>query len=171
VQLRFRRRAEKLAAEAIEIVPRQASRASGGPGVDRVEAEPTKTRVDDDLANETDDRPDPTIWGEQLRALAVQAPRAVIMEAWSHVESEIARLGSPYGATASPSVMMRTLVEGEVVPRRVGDVVNGLRSLRNEVAHSVTFDPGEEAALAYLNAAIDAYRVLQSLPGVPPRQK
>lgn len=104
------------------------------------------------------------LWGNSLRGLARTTPRAVVTEAWTHVEGEIAKLAKPYGVRTSTVTMLRRLVQQEVIPGRVASVIQELRTMRNEVAHNPEFEVGEDAALDYLDACINTVVVLESLP-------
>ncbi len=104
------------------------------------------------------------LWGNSLRGLARTTPRAVVTEAWTHVEGEIAKLAKPYGVRKSIVTTLRGLVQLEVIPGRVANVIQELRTLRNDVAHNPDFEVVEDAALDYLDACINTVVVLESLP-------
>jgi hypothetical protein len=103
------------------------------------------------------------LWGDKLRSVATSSPRAVVTEAWTHVEAEIARLARPFGQRTNALTMLRGLISAEIIPAAVGDVIQRLRMMRNEVAHNSELDPGEDGAIAYLDASINVVTVLKAI--------
>lgn len=102
-------------------------------------------------------------WGDKLRVIAGSSPRSVVTEAWTHVEDEITRLAKPFGLRTNAMTMLRALVSAEVIPGPLGGLIQDLRVMRNKVAHESALDPGEDGAIAYLEACVSAVAVLKTI--------
>ena len=102
-------------------------------------------------------------WGNNLKSLAQSSPRAVVTEAWIHVETELRRLVKPDTQRDNALSMLRSLITSEVLPPSVSGLIQDLRAMRNEVAHNSELDPGEDGAIAYLDACINVVTILKTI--------
>lgn len=90
----------------------------------------------------------------RLETLAIEAPRAAILEAWLSVEREAraaaGRLGYDPGGRVPITRVLRWLGEQKAVDQRLLAFAHDLRGLRNMAAHAADFSPPPDRAREYV---------------------
>jgi hypothetical protein len=116
---------------------------------------------------------------EHYALLAEQAPAGAIIDAWVRVEKAVISLAEVYdigdivrqksykkfgkpSMNPRPAQMIGTLTEQRLVPITVIRVIEGLRRLRNEVAHGA-HDPTAGEAITYATTAREVWELLDRL--------
>lgn len=108
---------------------------------------------------------------DQLLATVESAPSAAVLLAWTGVEaslsSAVARLAVSPDAPSyrSPLHNIEALKGSSKITRDQESLLNGMRMLRNKLAHdpSATSNISEDQALSYAVAALELIQVLESL--------
>lgn len=88
-----------------------------------------------------------------MHLAARSEPTATIIEGWSKLDGELHQLGRQTGVNQDPLIsqtkLYREIMDSEVLPKEIRSLVQDLRYLRNQVAHSKFF-PTPESAQNYL---------------------
>lgn len=130
-----------------------------------------------DLPRSTEDEPSDT--DDRYALLAEQAPAGAILDAWVRVEKAVSLLADAYDIgndirersykkfgrlpmNPLPAQMIGELAKRQLVPIAVIRVIEGLRRLRNEVAHG-GHDPTVGEAITYVSTAREAWEILERL--------
>jgi hypothetical protein len=108
---------------------------------------------------------------DQLLATVESAPSAAVLLAWTGIEaslsSAVARLAISPDAPSyrSPLHNIEALKSGSKITRDQESLLNGMRMLRNKLAHdsSATSLISEDQALSYSVAALELIQSLESL--------
>ncbi len=101
-------------------------------------------------------QPDPK---DALLRLSSTHPRAAILEAWLGVEgaaiAALERKGMSFESNKgrSPLLLASLLAKSEILAQGQLNILQELRSLRNQVVHVSPFEPTEEAARSYVESA------------------
>ena len=96
-------------------------------------------------------------------------PRGVVIQSWIAVEQAIVRLARERGSPSGRSVtrLKRTLLETGVLDARLNGMLEDLRVMRNEAAHSPDLVLTPEEAREYALAAANVISALEMDVGVP----
>ena len=106
---------------------------------------------------------------EAIIELSDTNPRGVVIQSWIAVEQAIVRLARERGGPSGRSVtrLKRTLLETGVLDARLNGMLEDLRVLRNEAAHSPDLVLTPEEAREYALAAANVVIALEMDAGVP----
>lgn len=136
--------------------------------VKKVKAGPVEAEFDRELhflRTETETEKPSTVVTPAIRAqtdslleLAARHPRASILEAWRLIEFAMLRLANsrdllPSIEKVAPHHVVRVISKERVLSNEELALYYDLRSLRNQAAHAVDFDPSETAAIDYIKLA------------------
>ena len=136
--------------------------ASFDEGLTRAEA---KAAVIAPAALSLPSKPELTSRLEQLRRIADVSPRASILEAWVLVEEAAAKSGFIQGAAiprVSPHLFIHELIRLGKLPAGSSDLLDRLRSLRNQAAHLPDFSISQDEADRYLELAAKVSELILS---------
>ncbi len=102
----------------------------------------------------------------RLHHVAAAAPSAAVLEAWREVERATAEVASSYGLTATGGSweLFLGLHNQKVLDSTEMEALEGLRKLRNKVAHARDGEVSEAQALQYAEIALTmAERIRRSI--------
>lgn len=127
-----------------------------------------------DEAWEGEPRLSPKTYSEvqkELERLAEISARAAIVEAWRYVELAARATADVLGIKgrgAPTSEVVRELVKMQVFHGEAPDLVEELRLLRNQAAHSEYFDVPADAARRYIDLALQYAANIENASGILP---
>jgi hypothetical protein len=97
---------------------------------------------------------------EHWEKLAPLSPRAVVLEAWLHLEEAAIEASRRHGLKLtsrelrSPILLGHALEEAEIIDESKLEIFHRLRNLRNAAAHASEFEFDPESALEYADLAL-----------------